>query len=117
MFGVSRRGVGFVAGGGGGVSRRGVLRQFLAADDGEIQPDLDGNLDAAYVDLDLAVEIPAERAGREELNRNRDLFVVDFDRDRLGFRAEIGAADRANGFLGHDKPLKCREDAPGRRQG
>src|SRR5581483_2929992 len=45
-----------------------ILRQFLRADDGQVQADLDRHRLAVNLDRRLAVQVPAERAGRELLD-------------------------------------------------
>src|SRR5207253_590903 len=66
----------------------------------------------ADVDDRLAVEVPAQRAGREFLGWHRGRDVADRDGDRPGPGAELLAADGAGRLLsGHRNLLVCAGDS------
>src|SRR5690242_572141 len=74
--------------------------EFFRANDRQVESDL--HADRLVIDLDrrLAVEIPAERTGREFLDLGNQRDAIDNDFDRLGVVDELGAGNRTVG-LGH----------------
>src|SRR5205085_1656546 len=82
-----------------------IRRQFLAADKRQIETDLDRHVDAVDLDIDLRVDVPAERAGRELLDQRIELLFADGDADGLGLGPELGARDGTGAFLRHDSPF------------
>src|SRR6267142_4451157 len=59
------------------------LRQFLAADDGEIQADLHGDRGAAHGDRGFVADVPAERTRGELLDLGDQRHAVDDHFDRF----------------------------------
>src|SRR5262245_64747596 len=68
---------------------------FLAADDGQVDPDLDRQRLAVDGDRDLAVVVPAERSGRELALVGDQLGAADEDLHRLRFIEKLRLGNRA----------------------
>src|SRR5262249_14573442 len=67
--------------------------ELLAADDGEVQPDL--HLDGLAVDrgFRLGIDVPAQAAGAELLHNGSVRNAVDDDRQGNGMIAELGTCE------------------------
>lgn len=74
----------------------GLLGQFLAADQGEGDPDLDVVLAAVHLDHRLTVGVPAQAPGAELLDAQADGGPVDHGVQGLGMLVELTTGEAAH---------------------